>query len=62
MITMSLFQLASAFWVIHDITNIGSTYLRKKANECNCKDTILLHVQCFHAPLNTSSTQKAIAE
>lgn len=35
MITKSLFQLASAFWVIHDITNIGSTYLRKKANECN---------------------------
>lgn len=62
MITKSLFQLASAFWVIHDITNIGSTYLRKKANECNCKDTILPHFQCFHAPLNTSSTQKAIAE
>lgn len=62
MITKSLFQLASAFWVIHDITNIGSTYLRKKANECNCKDTVLLHFQCFYAPLNTSSTQKAIAE
>lgn len=58
MITKSLFQLASAFWVIHDITNIGSTYLRKKANECNCKDTILPHFQCFHAPLKILVVRK----